>query len=226
MPEQPPQPLWVSVENYIDALLIPPDEALDQARRDSAAAGLPDIAVTPSQGRMLWLLARLQKAQRILELGTLGGYSTIWMARALPDDGCLVSIEADPKHCEIARANITRAGFAPQVDLRLGRALDILPELAAEGLEAFDFFFIDADKENAADYFRWAVRLGRPGALIVIDNVVRDGEVANPDAPDPRVQGIRRLNEAMAAERRVTATTIQTVGSKGYDGFTLALLAG
>jgi predicted O-methyltransferase YrrM len=226
MSDQPPQPLWVSVENYVDALLIPPDAALDEAREASAAAGLPDIAVTPSQGRFLWMLARLQGAQRILELGALGGYSTIWMARALPEDGCLVSIEADPRHADVARANIERAGLDALVDLRLGRALDLLPELAAEGLEAFDFFFIDADKENSAEYFRWAVRLARPGSLIVVDNVVRDGEVANPNAADPRVQGIRRLNEAIAAEPRAAATTLQTVGSKGYDGFTLVLVSG
>ena len=218
------QQLWSKVEEYIDALLIPPDPVLDHARRASASAGLPAIAVTPSQGKLLHLLVLISGAGRVLELGTLGGYSTIWMARALPEGGCVVSIEADRQHCEVARSNIQRAGLESLVDLRLGRALEVLPELAAEGLEAFDFFFIDADKENSAAYFEWALRLAHPGAVIVIDNVIRDGEVANPDASDVMVQGIRRLNAAMAADHRITATTIQTVGSKGYDGFTLAVV--
>ena len=219
-----PEKTWVAVEEYMDELLISPDPVLDAARKASAAAGLPDIAVTPGQGRFLQLLARMRGARHILEIGTLGGYSTIWLARALPADGRLITIEAEAKHCEVARANVARAGLSARVDFRLGEALDLLPELAAEGLEPFDFAFIDADKENTAEYFRWAVRLARPGAAIVVDNVVRDGEVADRSTTDERVQGIQRFLEALAAEPRVSATTLQTVGSKGYDGFTLALV--
>lgn len=217
---------WIAVEDYLDALFLPPDPILDAVREASAAAGLPDIAVTPSQGKFLHMLARIRGARHILEIGALGGYSTIWLARALPPEGRLITLEADPKHCEIARANVARAGLNHLVDLRLGLALDLLPELAAEGLESFDFVFLDADKENNAPYFEWALRLTRPGSIIVIDNVIRDGEVADPHSTDPRVQGIRRLNELVASEPRVTATTLQTVGSKGYDGFTLALVVG
>lgn len=218
--------LWTEVETYVDGLLIPSDPVLEAARAASEAAGLPDIAVTPSQGKLLYLLARMHKARRILEIGTLAGYSTIWMARALPEDGSLVTLELDRRHCEVARANIDRADLASIVDLREGPALDTLPELAAEGLEPFDMVFIDGDKENTPAYFSWAMRLTRPGSVIVVDNVVREGAVVNPNTVDERVQGIRRFNEAVAAEPRVTATTIQTVGSKGYDGFTLALVTG
>lgn len=220
------QELWTDVERYIDGLLIPSDPVLEAAVAASEAAGLPAIAVTPGQGKLLYLLARVQRARRILEIGTLAGYSTLWMARALPAEGCIVTLEADPKHCEVAQANLARADVAPLIDLRLGRALDTLPELAAEGLEPFDMVFIDADKENTEAYFRWALRLSRAGAVIVVDNVIREGEVADPDSSDPRVQGIQRFNEAIAADPRVEATTIQTVGSKGYDGFTLAIFNG
>lgn len=216
--------LWTEVETYVDGLLIPSDPVLEAARAAAEAAGLPDIAITPSQGKLLYLLARIHKARRILEIGTLAGYSTIWMARALPDDGNLVTLELDRRHCDVARGNIDRADLAAIIDLREGPALDTLPELAAEGLEPFDLVFIDADKENTPAYFTWAMRLTRPGSVIVVDNVVREGAVVNPDTVDERVQGIRRFNEALAAEPRVTATTIQTVGSKGYDGFTLALV--
>ena len=220
------QELWTDVERYIDGLLIPSDPVLEAAVAASEAAGLPAIAVTPGQGKLLYLLARVQRARRILEIGTLAGYSTLWMARALPAEGCIVTLEADPKHCEVAQANLARADVAPLIDLRLGRALDTLPELAAEGLEPFDMVFIDANKENTEAYFRWALRLSRAGAVIVVDNVIREGEVADPDSSDPRVQGIQRFNEAVAADPRVEATTIQTVGSKGYDGFTLAIFNG
>jgi predicted O-methyltransferase YrrM len=220
------QEVWTDVERYIDALLIPSDPVLEATLAASEAAELPPIAVTPGQGKLLYLLARMQRAQRILEIGTLGGYSTIWMARALPEDGYLVTLEAEKKHCDVAMANIARADLSAIVELRHGRALDTLPELAAEGLEPFDMVFIDADKENTEAYFRWALRLVRAGAVIVVDNVIRDGEVANPEASDPRVQGIRRFNEVLATETRVEATTIQTVGSKGYDGFTLAIFNG
>jgi predicted O-methyltransferase YrrM len=215
---------WVAVEKYLDGLLIPPDSMLDAAREASAAAGLPDIAVTPSQGRLLYLLAKMVGAKKILEIGTLGGYSTIWLGRALPANGVLETLEADRKHFEVAQENIARAGLAKVVRRRLGRALDTLPQISAEGGGPFDFVFIDADKENTAEYFAWALRLSRPGTAILVDNVVRDGEVADAETADPSVQGIRRFNEALAEETRVSATTLQTVGSKGYDGFTLALV--
>jgi predicted O-methyltransferase YrrM len=219
-----PAKTWIAVENYLDGLLIPSDPALDAALADSAAAKLPDIAVTPSQGKLLHLLAKMKGARKILEIGTLGGYSTIWLARALPSDGLLVTLESDQKHFEVAQQNILRAGFAKLVQRRLGRALDALPQISAEGIGPFDFFFIDADKENTAEYFDWALRLSRAGSVIIVDNVIRDGEVANAETADPRVQGIRRFNEGLAREERVSATTLQTVGSKGYDGFTLAVV--
>ena len=220
------QELWTDVEHYIDGLLIPSDPVLEAAINACEAADLPPIAVTPGQGKLLYLLARLQKARRILEIGTLGGYSTIWLARALPEDGYLVTLEAEKKHCDVAMANIAQADLSSVVDLRLGRALETLPELGAEGLEPFDMVFIDADKENTDAYFKWALRLSRAGAVIVVDNVIRDGQVADAGASDPRVQGMRRFFEALGDEPRVEATTIQTVGSKGYDGFTLALFKG
>lgn len=217
---------WAAVEKYVDGLLIPSDPVLDAAVAASEAAGLPDIAVTPSQGKLLYLLARMQRAQRILELGTLGGYSTIWLARALPEDGIVVTIEAEKQHCEVARANVARADLPTLVEIREGNALDVLPELAAEGLEPFDLVFIDADKENTEAYFRWAIRLSRVGAVIVVDNVIREGKVAEAETDDPRAQAMRRFFEMLAGEPRVTATTIQTVGRKGYDGFTLAMVVG
>jgi predicted O-methyltransferase YrrM len=216
--------LWTAVETYVDGLLIPSDPVLDAAVSASEAAGLPDIAVTPSQGKLLYLLARMQRARRILELGTLAGYSTIWMARALPEDGSVVTIEADKRHCEVARGNLARADLTSLVEVREGNALDVLPELAAEGLEPFDMVFIDADKENTEPYFRWALRLSRMGAIIVVDNVIREGKVADAGTDDIRAQAMRRFFEVLASEPRVTATTVQTVGAKGYDGFTLALI--
>jgi predicted O-methyltransferase YrrM len=220
-----PEQVWVAVEHYIDGLLMPADPILGAALEDSAEAGLPDIAVTPGQGKLLYLMAKMQGARKILEIGTLGGYSTIWLGRALPADGLLVTLEAEREHFEVARKNLARAGLAKVVDQRLGEALETLPELAEEGGGPFDFVFIDADKESSLEYFEWALRLSRPGGAILVDNVIRDGEVADPKTTDERVQGIRRLNEALAREPRVSATTIQTVGSKGYDGFTLALVS-
>ena len=220
------QNLWTRVDDYIDSQLIAPDPALDHARQSSAEAELPQIAVTASQGKLLQLLARSVSARNILEIGTLGAYSTIWLARALPADGRLVTLEANPKHAEVSRGNIAYAGLSDTVELREGPALDTLPELAAEGLASFDFIFIDADKENNANYFAWALKLARPGSLIFIDNVIREGEVADATSKDPMVQGVHRLNEVLAKEPRVIATTIQTVGAKGYDGFTLALVIG
>jgi predicted O-methyltransferase YrrM len=218
------QDQWSAVDRYFNDLLVPSDPALEAALKASAEAGLPPIQVSPSQGKMLWIMARALQASRILEMGTLGGYSTIWLARALPPDGRLITLEADPKHAEVARANIVRAGLGDRVDVRLGRALDILPRLAAEGRGPFDLVFIDADKENYPDYFAWALRLSRRGSLIVADNVVRKGAVVDAESGDPRVQGMRRFLELVAGERRVSATAIQTVGGKGYDGFAIALV--
>lgn len=218
------QEQWTAVDRYITDLVVRPDPALDAALRDSAAAGLPAINVSPSQGKLLHLLARAQGARRILEIGTLGGYSTIWLARALPAGGRLITLESDEKHAEVARANIARAGLSDVVELRLGPALDTLPTLAAEGCGPFDLIFIDADKPTTPDYFAWALKLSRVGSLIVTDNVVRKGALADANSTDPSVRGMRRFHEMVSAERRVSATTIQTVGSKGYDGFTIALV--
>lgn len=219
-----PEETWVAVERYLDGLLIPADAALDAALADSARAGLPEIAVSASQGKLLHLLAKMQGARKILEIGTLGGYSTIWLARALPARGRVVTLEAEKKHAEVARRNIARAGLSGKVEVRVGPALAMLSQMAGERRAAYDFVFIDADKENTTEYFEWALRLSRSGSVIVVDNVIRDGEVADAASSDPRVQGIRRFNEALAREKRVSATTIQTVGSKGYDGFTLAVV--
>jgi predicted O-methyltransferase YrrM len=214
--------LWAAVDRYIDNVLVAPDAALDAALEASSKAGLPAIAVSPSQGKLLHLMARAQGARRILEIGTLGGYSTIWLARALPEDGRLITLEADRKHAEVARANIARAGLSDIVDLRLGEALTTLPALASEG--PFDLAFIDADKENNASYFSWALKLSRKGSLIIVDNVVRDGEVADKSSRDPSVLGVRRMFDLMAAEPRVSATAIQTVGLKGHDGLAIAVV--
>lgn len=212
------------VDRYISDLLVPQDAALETALHASTAAGLPPINVAPNQGKLLYLLAKIQGARRILEIGTLGGYSTIWLARALPSDGHLITLEADPTHANVARANLAHAGLAEIVDVRLGKALDTLPRLAAEHGSPFDFIFIDADKRNNPEYFTWSLKLARCGSVIVVDNVVRSGAVADPDTNDPDVQGVRRLNELLAAESRVSSTAIQTVGSKGYDGFAIALV--
>lgn len=208
---------WRQVDDYLVGALQPADPALDAALGASAEAGLPAINVAPNQGKMLMLLAQTAGARRILEIGTLGGYSTIWLARALPPEGRLISLEYDPRHAEVARTNLERAGVAARCEVRVGRALDLLP--AVEG--PFEFVFIDADKPSNPDYFAWAVRLARPGGLIVIDNVVRAGGVADPDSAEPAIQGTRRMFEAIAAEPRVDACAVQTVGSKGWDGFCL-----
>ncbi len=218
------QDRWTAVDRYLTDLLVPSDASLDAALRANAAAGLPPHDVSPNEGRLLQLLARAQGARTILEIGTLGGYSTIWLARALPAAGRLVTLEADPKHAGVARANIARAGFGGVVELRLGRALDTLPTLAAEGRGPFDLIFIDADKRHNPDYLAWALKLSRRGSLIIADNVVRGGAVADAATEDPSVQGVRRFIEMLAAEPRCSATAIQTVGSKGYDGFVIALV--
>ncbi|HTC93992.1 MAG TPA: O-methyltransferase [Terriglobales bacterium] len=215
---------WAAVDHYITDLLVPRDPALDAALEASTAAGLPTIQVSPTQGKLLHLLALSHGARNILELGTLGGYSTIWLARALPADGRLITLEADPRHAEVARANIARAGLANMVELRLGRAQETLPKLASEKREPFDFIFIDADKTGYPEYFAWALKLSRPGTVIIADNVVRKGAVIDSGSSDTDVQGVRRFYELMAREPRVSATAIQTVGSKGYDGFALAVV--
>jgi predicted O-methyltransferase YrrM len=220
------QEQWGAVDRYITDLLVPSDPALEGALRAAEEAGLPPIHVAPNQGKLLSILAQSIGARTILEIGTLAGYSTIWLARALQPGGSLVTLEADPRHAEIARANLERAGLASIVEVRLGRALDTLPQLAAEGRGPFDLVFIDADKPNCAPYFAWALKLARPGSLIITDNVVRGGAVANAGSEDASVQGVRRLNAALAAEPRVSATVIQTVGSKGYDGLAIALVTG
>ena len=217
------QQQWADVDRYIIDTLVPQDEALTAALRASDEAGLPSIAVSASQGKLLHIMARAMGVRSALEIGTLGGYSTIWIARALLAGGRMITLEADPKHAEVARANIARAGFDEVVEVRLGRALDSLPKIQAEGRRPFDLVFIDADKPSIPQYYEWALKLTRPGSLIVIDNVVREGGLIDPNG-DEAVQGVRKLHEILAKDRRVTATTIQTVGAKGYDGLTFALV--
>jgi predicted O-methyltransferase YrrM len=216
--------LWTAVDRYFSNLLVSADPALEAVLAASAAAGLPAINVSPVQGKLLQVLARSIGARNVLEIGTLGGYSTIWLARALPDGGRVISLEADPRHVGVARDNIARAGLDDRVEVRLGMALDLLPGLAAAGGPPFDFVFIDADKPNNAAYFDWALRLSRTGSIIVVDNVVRGGDVIAAASDSPTVQGVQRFLERLAAEPRVSATAIQTVGSKGYDGFAIALV--
>jgi predicted O-methyltransferase YrrM len=213
--------LWTSVDRYLTDMLVPSDPALDAVLATSAAAGLPEIAVSPPHGKLLHLLARMQGARKILEIGTLAGYSAIWLARALPPDGQLITLEADPRHADIARANIDTAGLSRAVQVRVGAALATLPQLAAEGRGPFDMVFIDADKANTAPYFTWALELSRPGTVVVVDNVVRDGAVADPASTDLSVQGMRRFFQLLRTEPRVDATAIQTVGVKGYDGLAI-----
>ena len=215
---------WTAVDKYFDALLVPPDPVLDAALADSAAAGLPAIHVSPSQGKFLHTLAVLVGAKNILEIGTLGGYSTIWLARALASGGRVITLEAMAHHARVARANIARAGLSDLVDIRLGPALETLPKLAAEKREPFDLIFIDADKPATADYFNWAVRLSRRGTLIVVDNVMRKGAIINAASEEPDIVGMRRCIATMAADKRVTVAAMQTVGSKGYDGFAIAVV--
>lgn len=217
---------WSAVDDYVTGLLAPHDEALSAALQASEAAGLPAIQVSPPQGKLLYLLAKSIGVRSILEFGTLGAYSTIWLGRALPEDGRLITVEADPAYARVADENLARANLADVVDLRVGPALDVLPPLHAEGAGPFDFTFIDADKENSPAYFAWALEHSRPGSLIVADNVVRGGTLADSASDDPKVQAQRELHEMLAAEKRISATTIQTVGNKGYDGFTLALVTG
>jgi predicted O-methyltransferase YrrM len=211
---------WAAVDDYLNELIVRPDAALAAATAASKAAGLPEIAVSAPQGKLLNLLARMMGARRILEIGVLGGYSTIWLARALPPEGRLISLEYKQKHAEVARANLAQAGLADVAEVRVGAGVDLLPTLTGP----FDFFFIDADKEGYPDYFRGCLKLARPGSVMVFDNVVRDGKVIDAATSDTAVEGARQLHDAIAAEPRVSATSIQTVGSKGYDGFCMAIV--
>ena len=218
----PLQKKWTEVDDYIASLLIPPDAALDGALKASDEAGLPSINVSANQGKLLMLFARMLNARNILEIGTLGGYSTIWMARGMAEGGRLITLEYEAKHAEVAMANLVRAGLSDRVEIRVGRALETLPKLVEEGRGPFDLVFIDADKQGYPEYLEWSMKLSRRGTVIVADNVVRNGAVADPASSDEMVQGIQRFNRALAAEKRLSATEIQTVGSKGYDGLAIA----
>lgn len=217
---------WTKVDEYYSSLFMPHDAVLEQALADSAAAGLPGINVAPNQGKLLFLMAKATGAQRILEIGTLGGYSTIWLARSLLPDGRLITLELNPKHAEVACKNITRAGLERVVEVRQGPALSSLEQLVSERAGPFDLIFIDAHKPEYTEYFQWSLKLSRPGTLIIADNVVRNGAVADSATKDELVLGIRRFNEAVGKEKRVSATALQTVGSKGYDGLVMALVNG
>ena len=216
--------IWTTVDSYLAETLIPADPILEAALAANAAAELPSIDVSPTQGKFLHLLATIHGAKRILEVGTLGGYSTIWLARALPGDGKLISLEFAPKHAAVAQSNIRNAGLSSIVEIRVGAAADSLAQLHAEGAQPFDMIFIDADKPNNPTYLEWAVKFSRKGTLIVVDNVIRDGKIADADSTDPAITGTRRMFEMLAADSRLEATGLQTVGSKGYDGFATALV--
>lgn len=215
---------WTEVDRYFSESLLPNDPILESALEASVAAGLPQINVSPNQGKLLQMLAQLVGARSILEIGTLAGYSSIWLARGLRPGGRLITLEVEPKHAEVARLNFARAGLAEVVELRLGSALETLPRLSSERRGPFDLIFIDADKENIPGYFGWALKLSRPGSLIVVDNVVRNGAVLDADSSDPSVRGVRRFIELLGVEAHVSGTVIQTVGIKGYDGFAILLV--
>jgi caffeoyl-CoA O-methyltransferase len=216
--------IFSSVDNYISQLLLAPDPVLANAEAAIQASGIPAISVSPNQGKFLHILARLCQAKKILEIGTLGGYSTIWMARALPENGKLITLEIEPTHAAVAQKNIDQAGLKNMVDIRIGKAIDLLPQLEANGAGPFDMIFIDADKPPYAEYFQWAVKLSRPGTLIVTDNVIREGKVLDLHNDDPMVAGARRFNQALAASKAVTSTIIQTVGSKEHDGMAISIV--
>jgi len=219
-----PQELYTAVDNFLSTSLVPSDPVLDAVLKSHLDAGLPPIAVTPTLGKFLNLIARSIGAKQILEIGTLGGYSTIWLARALPPTGRLITLEFDPKHAEVARKNFQHAGLANVIEIHIGKALDTLPRVAAAHSMPFDLIFIDADKQNNPGYFAWALKLSRPGTIIIIDNVVRDGAILNAASDSPDIRGIRQLFVDLASEPRVQATAIQTVDAKGHDGFVLALV--
>lgn len=215
---------WALVDEYIVDRLLPPDPVMDSVLSANAAAGLPAIDVAPNQGKLLHIFARMVNARRVLEIGTLGGYSTIWLARALPADGIVVTLESDPGHARVAQSNLQAAGLNDAVDLRIGPALETLPKLADE--PAFDLIFIDADKPNNPAYLEWALKLSRPGTVIIGDNVVRGGKIKDSNEQDPSIQGMRQFYDRMSGEPRLTATAVQTVGSKGWDGFSIAIVNG
>jgi predicted O-methyltransferase YrrM len=215
---------WTQVDQYFTDALIAPSEAFSTALETNRAAKLPAIDVTPLQGRFLELFVRAAGVRRVLEIGTLGAYSTLWLARALPVDGIVLTLELEERHAEVARENLKNAGLADRVDLRVAPALETLEALAREHVDPFDFIFIDADKAGYPDYLRWSLKLSRAGTLIVADNVVRDGKVLDPKDPDPNIRGVRRFVDLVAAEPRLSATVLQTVGSKGYDGFAIAVV--
>ena len=216
------QDVWTAVDNYFGDLLAPTDAQLDAALAANREAGLPAIDVSRLQGKFLNVLVQITQPRRVLEIGLLGGYSTIWLARALPEDGRIISLEFSPLHAEVARKNLAHAGLLDRVDIRVGAALDTLPTLQSSA--PFDLIFIDADKPSNPHYLEWALKLARPGTVIVVDNVVRDGKVADPASPDEDIKGTRRMTELMAAEPRLTATVMQNVGVKGYDGFAIAVV--
>lgn len=216
---------WDRVDQYITERLIPQDSVLEEVLSANQQAGLPPYDVSPSQGKFLNLLVQMKGARRILEIGTLGGYSTIWMARALPLGGQLVTLELDPFHAQVAKANLSLAQLDGLVELRVGDALEQLSQMKEEGVEPFDFIFIDADKPNNPNYLQWALHFSHPGTVIIGDNVIREGEVINENSEDPRVVGVREFYDLLAEEPRITATAIQTVGSKGYDGFVLGIVS-
>ena len=215
---------WKAVDAYFTETIVAPDRALEEALAANATAGLPSIDVSAPQGKLIHLLARMTGARKALEIGALGGYSTIWLARALPDDGRLITLELNAKRADIARRNVVRAGLGGKVEVRTGAALTTLPKIEAEGLGPFDFVFIDADKTNNAAYLEWGLRLSRPGTAIVVDNVVREGAIVDAASADPDVIGTRRMFEMMAHDPRLSATAVQTVGAKGWDGFALAIV--
>lgn len=218
------QELWTAVDDYINSIAIAPDAVLEAASAAAVAAQLPPISVTPAYGKLLHLMVRAQGAARVLEIGTLAGYSTIWLARAVPPGGRVITLEANATHADIARVNIERAGLTNRIEIRLGSALDTLPQLAAEKQPPFDFTFVDADRTNLTEYFDWAVKLSHPGSVIIVDNVVRKGGVIDASSEDPNVKGVRRFNDRLTSDTRVTATMMQTVGAKGHDGFAMALV--
>lgn len=217
--------LWNTIDEYLTSSLLPEDASLDAALRASAEAGLPSINVAPNQGKLLQMLARLRGARRILELGTLGGYSTIWLARALPADGTLLTLEADQHHADVARKNIERAGLSGVVSVIVGDAADTLEDFARDGIPPFDFIFLDADKQSYPEYLRLVLRLSRPGTVIVADNVIRGGRVADASSADPDVIGVRQFFDMLAKDAHVSSTAIQTVGSKGWDGFSISIVS-